>query len=240
MTENDHYVLLRRIFGDRSGHLHWHPVAPDEIRPPLRDTPPWNTHATHIWSAMSHISVIVGNPKPASRTRQIAEELAARIAAETGAHVHPTVDLIDHAAELFTWPAPQLDAIAEQLRTSTFAVIATPTYKASYTGLLKAFLDRYPARGLAGVAAVPVFTTASDEHALAVEFTLRPLLVELGASVPTRGLAFPTPRFDRRATVLDEWFATEGQLLARAGVPVVGASAGSGAASAPLETEVAA
>ncbi|MCW2289635.1 FMN reductase [Leucobacter luti] len=165
---------------------------------------------------MSHISVIVGNPKPASRTRQIAEELAARIAAETGAHVHPTVDLIDHSADLFRWPAPELDAIAERLRTSAIAVIATPTYKASYTGLLKSFLDRYPARGLAGVVAVPVFTTASEEHALAVEFTLRPLLVELGASVPTRGLAFPTPRFDRRAAVLDEWFETEGSLLASA------------------------
>ncbi|UOR01289.1 NAD(P)H-dependent oxidoreductase [Leucobacter allii] len=165
---------------------------------------------------MSTLSVIVGNPKPRSRTRQIAEELAGRIAARTGAELLPTVDLIDHADELFRWPAPAVDALAERLRGSTFAVVATPTYKASYTGLLKAFLDRYPARGLAGVTAVPVFTTASDEHALAVEFTLRPLLVELGASVPTRGLAFATPRFDRREELLDEWFANESGAFAAA------------------------
>ncbi|SJN13069.1 FMN reductase [Leucobacter sp. 7(1)] len=162
---------------------------------------------------MSTISVIVGNPKPRSRTRQIAEELAGRIATHTGATPHPTIDLIDHAASLFTWPAPTLDPLLDQLRTSSYAVIATPTYKASYTGLLKSFLDRYPARALDGVTAIPVFTTASDEHALAVEFTLRPLLVELGASVPTRGLAFPTPKFDRRDEVLDEWFASQGRLL---------------------------
>ncbi|MBL3699347.1 NADPH-dependent FMN reductase [Leucobacter luti] len=168
---------------------------------------------------MSTISVIVGNPKPNSRTREIAEELAARVAARTGATAHPTVDLIEHAAALFSWPAPGIDPLLEQLRTATYAVIATPTYKASYTGLLKAFLDRYPAQALAGVTAIPVFTTASDEHALAVEFTLRPLLVELGASVPTRGLAFPTPKFDRRAEVLDEWFASQGRLLPGAASP---------------------
>lgn len=94
-------------------------------------------------------------------------------------------------------------------------MIASPTYKASYTGLLKAFLDRYPTNGLAGLTAVPVFTIGGDAHALAVEFTLRPLLVELGASVPTRGLSFATPRFDDRETILDEWIAAQGEYLRR-------------------------
>lgn len=168
-------------------------------------------------TALSTIAVIVGNPKPHSRTRQIAEELAARIAAVTGAEILPTVDLIDHASQLFSWPAPEIDAVSEQLRAATFAVIATPTYKASYTGLLKAFLDRYPAQGLSGVTAVPVFTIASEEHTLAVDVTLRPLLVELGASVPTQGLAFVTPKFDRRELILDEWIASQGHLLAAVG-----------------------
>ncbi|WP_217134089.1 NADPH-dependent FMN reductase [Leucobacter chinensis] len=154
---------------------------------------------------MSTVSVVVGNPKARSRTYQLAEQLAERVANHTGATVHPTIDLIDHADSLFTWPSPPLDQLLDQLRDSTYAIIATPTYKASYTGLLKAFLDRYPAQGLAGVSAIPLFTIASDEHTLAVEFTLRPLLVELGASVPTRGLAFPTPKFDRRTELLDEW-----------------------------------
>ena len=176
---------------------------------------------------MPTISVIVGNPKPASRTRRIAEELAARIAGLTGAEILPTVDLIDHADELFRWPSEPLDALGDRLAASSLAVIATPTYKASYTGLLKSFLDRYPAGGLSGLVAVPLFTTASDEHALAVEFTLRPLLVELGASVPTRGLAFATPRYDRRDEILDAWVASEGPSLARA----VGAAGG--ARSAP-------
>ncbi|MFT4233134.1 MAG: NAD(P)H-dependent oxidoreductase [Leucobacter sp.] len=162
---------------------------------------------------MSTISVVVGNPKARSRTREIAEGLAQRVAVLTGAEILPTIEVIDHAGELFTWTSETLDPLNAQVASSDYAIIASPTYKASYTGLLKAFLDRYPPGGLDGVTAIPVFTTASDAHALAVEFTLRPLLVELGASVPTRGLAFATPRFDRRDEVLDEWIASQGPLL---------------------------
>jgi len=164
---------------------------------------------------MSTLTVVVGNPQSASRTSRIAEGLASRIATLTGAAVLPTIELADHAGEMFDWGSETVGRLNEQLASSDYAVIASPTYKASYTGLLKAFLDRYPTNGLAGLTAVPVFTIGGDAHALAVEFTLRPLLVELGASVPTRGLSFATPRFDDRETILDEWIAAQGAYLRR-------------------------
>ena len=37
-------------------------------------------------------------------------------------------------------------------------VAASPTYKATYTGMLKAFFDRYGSNGLAGLVAVPLMT----------------------------------------------------------------------------------
>ncbi|MGB4777823.1 NADPH-dependent FMN reductase [Microbacterium sp.] len=89
-------------------------------------------------------------------------------------------------------------------------VVASPTYKAAYTGLLKAFLDRYDSGGLGGVTAIPILTIGSPAHALAVEHTLRPLLVELGASVPTRGIAFPAAETDDRTRIVKEWL--DGQL----------------------------
>lgn len=161
------------------------------------------------------LSVVVGNPKAGSRTRTVAEDLAERIAALTGASVEETIDLADHAAEIFAWPSPALDALADRVSRSAYVVFASPTYKASYTGLLKAFLDRYPSDALAGTVAIPVFTIGSDAHALAVEHTLRPLLVELGASVPTRGLSFPTPRFEERDEILDAWVASQQDRLPR-------------------------
>jgi FMN reductase len=154
---------------------------------------------------MPEITVLIGNPKAHSRTRVIAEALATRMSGVTGVPLGTTIDLADYASELFEWPNAAVDAVSERVRQSTIVLVATPTYKASYTGLLKAFLDRYPHNGLSGVTAVPLMTTSSPNHALAVEFTLRPLLVELGASVPTRGLAFYMPDMGRTDDVLTSW-----------------------------------
>ena len=67
-------------------------------------------------------------------------------------------------------------------------MVASPTYKATYTGLLKLFFDGYGPEPLAGTAAVPLMIGAGPAHALAVDVHLTPLLHELGASVPWRGL----------------------------------------------------
>ena len=61
--------------------------------------------------------------------------------------------------------------------------------------MLKAFLDRYGGNGLAGTIAVPVMTGGWAGHSLAVEVHLRPVLVELGATVPARGLYITEPEF---------------------------------------------
>ena len=161
---------------------------------------------------MAQITTLVGNPQPASRTLAVAEELASQIAALTGAEREETIDLAGYAKRIFDFPSDDIDALLARISRPGILVVATPTYKASYTGLLKAFLDRYGANGLAGVTVVPVFTIGSPAHSLAVEHTLRPLLVELGASVPTRGLAFETSRFDDREAIIAEWL--EGQKAA--------------------------
>ena len=79
------------------------------------------------------------------------------------------------------------DTIKAALRTlgqADVLVVATPTYKAAYTGLLKAVLDQAPSGWLKGKVVVPLQVAASDRHALAVEVHLRPVLTELGALVP--------------------------------------------------------
>lgn len=165
---------------------------------------------------MSGIEVLVGNPQPRSRTRLIAEELAAQVAARSGARVQPTIDLADHASRIFIVPEPTVDALLARVAGADLLVVASPTYKASYTGLLKAFLDRYGTDALRGVVAVPMLTVGSPGHALAVEFTLRPLLVELGASVPSRGIAFPAGDTDDRERIVAEWLASQWDAIGRA------------------------
>jgi FMN reductase len=130
-------------------------------------------------------TVIVGNPKPRSRTFEAANLVAERL---TGAAPDVQIDLTDFGARLLDWgDAGVTDAIAAVTR-SDLVIVASPTYKATYTGLLKLFLDRIGGGALAGVTAIPLMLGGHWKHYLAVEVHLKPVLAELGASCPTPGL----------------------------------------------------
>lgn len=60
-------------------------------------------------------------------------------------------------------------------------VVATPIYKAAYTGMLKLFLDALPQDGLRGKALLPLATGGSQSHMLALDYALRPVLASLAA-----------------------------------------------------------
>lgn len=149
------------------------------------------------------VTIVVGNPKPASRTRKVAELLVEKLLAP-GAYDLQVIDLADHTAEIFTWPSDKMAQLNALVAESDLVVFASPTYKATYTGLLKAFLDRYPAGGLSGVTAIPVHTGADFSHAMGPTFTLSPLLVELGATVPGRGFYLALSQMDKLDEVVEE------------------------------------
>ncbi|MFK4719136.1 FMN reductase [Bradyrhizobium niftali] len=145
---------------------------------------------------MLKITIVVGNPKSKSRTAQIARLLVRQVFSSENPDLE-LIDLADHADEIFVWPSEKMDALTKRVKDSNFALFASPTYKATYTGLLKAFLDRYPANGLQGIAAACLMTGAGAGHSMAPTTSLVPLLFELGASVPVRGLYFSTTQMDQ-------------------------------------------
>jgi FMN reductase len=98
------------------------------------------------------------------------------------------VDLAEIAAEVFAAGSTAVRDALESLAAVDVLIVASPTYKATYTGLLKAVLDQAPGGWLRGRVALPLLVAASDRHALAVELHLKPLLAELGGSVPGRGI----------------------------------------------------
>lgn len=133
---------------------------------------------------MTQIGVLAGNPRPASRTLQAALALREALASTLGVPVDgPVVDAATLAPAVFTEP-DTIKAALQALGQADVLVVATPTYKAAYTGLLKAVLDQAPSGWLKGKVVVPLQVAASDRHALAVEVHLRPVLTELGALVP--------------------------------------------------------
>lgn len=162
------------------------------------------------------VVVVSGNPREGSRTLGAAQQVAAGVAAHVGGMVTATIDLATIAGEILTSDHPRADAARTTLAGADVAVVATPVYKASYTGLLKAFLDLYGPDGLAGVVVVPLVVSGNPAHALVGEVHLRPVLVELGAVVPTRALSVTEADLADLAPVVDAWLARGGDALRRA------------------------
>ena len=140
-------------------------------------------------ACVTTVAVVVGNPKPRSRTLEVASRVADAAADATGleAAERITVDLADLGPQLFDWGSSEVRTAVDAVRNSTLAVVASPTYKASYTGLLKSFLDWFSTTDLLGVTVIPVMVGAGRDHALAVEVHLRPVLVELGGNIAHPG-----------------------------------------------------
>jgi FMN reductase len=70
------------------------------------------------------------------------------------------------------------DAVA-RVRDADAIVIGTPVFKASFSGVLKAFLDLLPQDGLADKLVLPLATGGSQSHMLALDYALRPVLASL-------------------------------------------------------------
>ncbi|MGW0817236.1 NADPH-dependent FMN reductase [Streptomyces viridiviolaceus] len=142
----------------------------------------------------STITVVVGNPKPASRTLAAATRLAERLGdglpgLRPGAGPDHTIDLVDLGPGLLGWGDEKVAAAVRTVQESSLVVFASPTFKATYTGLLKLFLDQFDGgTGLKDVVAVPLMLGAGPAHALAPELTLRPVLSELGGVCALPGL----------------------------------------------------
>lgn len=151
------------------------------------------------------VAVVVGNPKPASRTLTAATHVAERLAGPADL----VVDLATLGAELLDWGSPAVSSLVGQVGDADLVVVASPTYKGTYTGLLKLFLDRFAGgTGLRGLA-VPFMLGGSPAHSLAPETSLRPVLTELGATVPGRGLYVVDSAYDDPSAYSDWIAATE-------------------------------
>lgn len=163
------------------------------------------------------VVTVVGNPQAASRTATVGGVVADRIASLVGTVDQQVVDLATVGPALLEWGAPTVEEARRTVREAAVVVVASPTFKATYTGLLKLFLDRFDHGELRDVAAVvPLMTGGGPAHSLAVDVHLRPLLVELGARMPTAGLYVWGPHIDDPGPMVDEWWATEAAALGRA------------------------
>jgi FMN reductase len=162
---------------------------------------------------MTKIVTVIGNPRPESRTHRLARTLAGALAGEFGAPPADEIDLASLGPRVLDYENATVAAAIETVLAADVLVIASPTYKATYSGLLKAFLDRLGTGSLAGTAAVPILLGGAPNHLLAVDVHFTPLLLELGAFVPRRGLFVLESEVETFNTFAAEWSARHGQAL---------------------------
>lgn len=148
-----------------------------------------------------NVVAVVGNPRPGSRTRAAAELVVERL---TGAGPSAVIDVAKLGPGLLGWGDPEVAAAKETVTNADALVVASPTYKATYTGLLKLFLDQFGQGELRQLPTFPVMLGASPHHALAPELTLRPVLVEIGASCPAPALYLLDSDY-ATSSALDAW-----------------------------------
>ncbi|WP_058913123.1 NADPH-dependent FMN reductase [Entomohabitans teleogrylli] len=84
--------------------------------------------------------------------------------------------------------SPALLTLLEQLEEADGVIIATPVYKAAYSGALKTLLDLLPERALEKKVVLPVATGGSVAHMLAVDYALKPVLSALKAQEVLHGV----------------------------------------------------
>lgn len=156
---------------------------------------------------MTTVLALTGNPRADSRSHVLARTLASAIASAVGSAAPTAIDLAVLGPRLLDVKDELALQATEQVLAADIVVVSSPTYKASYSGLLKLFLDRFGTGSLDGVTAVPIMLGGAPNHLLAVDLHLTPLLLELGASVPARGLFVLESELDGFEDFAAEWSA---------------------------------
>jgi len=128
------------------------------------------------------VLLIGGSPAVPSSTGRLLDHVGQKLS--TQGHWRSTLQVRDLPARALLHGDTSDLAIKRALAAVAAAdaiVIATPVYKASFTGILKAFLDLLPQDGLAGKLVLPLATGGSQSHMLALDYALRPVLHALEA-----------------------------------------------------------
>lgn len=128
------------------------------------------------------VLLIAGSPSDRSRTVALLEATGQRLEAR-GVLVNRlrVRDLSPQALLLADFGHPSISQALGQVAQADVIIVATPVYKAAYSGVLKVFLDLLPQNGFKDKVVLPLATGGSPHHMLALDYSLRPVLQSLGA-----------------------------------------------------------
>jgi FMN reductase len=126
------------------------------------------------------ILLLAGSPSAPSRSTRLLHHVGDKLAQLGHRHARLEVrDLPGQAILRADWNNAEIQAALSTVEEASAVVVATPVYKAAYSGILKAFLDLLPQFGLTNKLVLPLATGGSQSHMLALDYALRPVLSSL-------------------------------------------------------------
>jgi FMN reductase len=128
------------------------------------------------------ITSLLGSPSAPSRSAALLQLAQSRL--RPHASSFSTVTIRELPAQALTqarFDDPDIVQAVRQVTQAQVLLVATPIYKAAYSGLLKAFLDLLPQDALRDKTVLPLATGGSAAHLLALDYALKPVLSALGA-----------------------------------------------------------
>jgi FMN reductase len=128
------------------------------------------------------ILLIAGSPSERSRTAALLDAVQQRLRSHAPEIERLKLrDLSPQALILADAAHRSVSTAIDQVARARAIVVATPVYKAAYSGVLKVFLDLLPQTALQGKVVLPLASGGSPHHMLALDYALRPVLQSLAA-----------------------------------------------------------
>lgn len=137
------------------------------------------TTGTHCMSHTLNVVAISGSLQRPSRTLALTDAIVAALGAALPIETR-LIELGEIGSRLAgaltrAQVPPDLDALIRAIETADALVVASPVYRASYTGLFKHLFDLVRHDALIDVPVLLAATGGSERHALVIDHQLRPL-----------------------------------------------------------------
>lgn len=137
------------------------------------------------------VVAVSGSLHTPSKTSRLLERITGALAARRDIRVDlievSTIEGLGGALGRGPLPTPVADAVA-RIESADLLVVASPVYRASYTGLFKHLFDLVGQQALAGTPVLVAATGGNDRHSLVLEHLFRPLFAFFGAATLPLGV----------------------------------------------------
>ncbi|MEK3884912.1 NADPH-dependent FMN reductase [Paenibacillus sp. PL2-23] len=135
------------------------------------------------------IIIISGSPNAASRLNGMIDLVRREL--EQSGYPSKTITVVTLPADDLIqsrFGSPAIVEANKLVEEAAAVIIASPVYKASYTGVLKTYLDLLPQKGFEGKLVLPLFIGGTLAHMLSIDYSLKPVLSSMGARHFIRGV----------------------------------------------------